>query len=68
MTALGRIYGKLIAEDNLISFASFLNVSKHPMILDDLGRRCGMTTSDCGDTEFAAIELFARLKKSDSSY
>ena len=33
MTALGKIYGKLITEDKLISFASFLNVSEHPMTL-----------------------------------
>ena len=63
MTVPGKIYGKLITEGKLISFASFLNVSKHPMTLGVLGRRCGITTRDCGDTELATIELFARLKK-----
>ena len=59
MTVRGRICGKSITEGNLISFVSFLNVYSLLMTLGVLGRRFGIATRDCGDTELATIESFA---------
>ena len=68
MTVPGRNCGKSITEGNPISFGSFLIASKHLMTLGVLGRRCGIATRDCGDTELETIESFARLKRSSSLY